>query len=486
MANRNIIYSHSEAVAKVFHYTSDDNFDVDVFDIEDILSINTNKDINSPSGVFSIKAAPSKNWKKLVRNGDWIMIFFSKDGEKRLRMLGNIDRVSRTKEIDAETGSMAVRYMIYGRDFGKVFEKTNIYYNPFLPQNNPAIIDTIFRKEGITFSGSPNEIIEQLLSVFLGGGIQSIEILNQWFISDDLKREVLKSETNEGSDSNVRFYDLLDFAQIEAVQGYKAYESISVLSGFLWNLMKQNSNPAINEFFTELRYDKETKITKPTIYLRMIPFSDQDFTVPETEVTNDEIKKFIDLERVSITDDEIISEDVGESDHVKFNFFLITASGRPFHNEQMISNFAISDEIPKIDEDSIKKNGLLLRTDSTEFAFLATGKRGELSFNILRAWNRLMTHWFENAHKLESGTMVINGNPDIFVGKTLEVNNNFLGEKYLYYIEGYQDNWEYPGLWTTSVKLTRGRKLTENEDLKIIEDENSDDKIFTGQTKFIR
>ena len=130
---RPIKYSHSEVSVKVYHYIDETSLKVEIFEIDDLLSINTSKDMSYPSGMFTLKLAPSKNWKKKIKNGDWLEIFFSNDGEKRLKFLGNVDRVSRTREVDAKTGAMSVRYMIFGRNFGKVFEKTNIYYNPCLP-----------------------------------------------------------------------------------------------------------------------------------------------------------------------------------------------------------------------------------------------------------------------------------------------------------------------------------------------------------------
>lgn len=480
--DRKIIHTNSSVSVDVFHYKSDDSYtDVEKFEIDGVIGLTTAKDIASPSGTFNIKITPTQNWKKRIRNGDWVLIYFSNGEEKRLKFLGNVDRVSRVVDVDSD-GTASIKYSVSGRDFGKVFEKTNIYYDPTSPQ--AAQINVNLLKKNILFAGSPDKIVSDIIDVFLGKDIETLESLNQWLIPQKLAKEIKKKNVNPAKKSGTSFYDVLT-KKLDSTLGYKAYESIDSVHGYLWNLLKMNSNEPINELFLELHHDKETNQVLPTIFLRMIPFTDEDYSIESSKVGS--VNRFIDLDRVSITDENIIYEDVGESDHVKFNFFLLTVAGEPFFNRVISTSAAAGGDFPKIDANSIKKYGLLTRIDNTDFAFLS-GKEevGISAIDILNGWNNLLAHWYENAHKLESGTMKINGNLDVEIGKVLEVEYTKFGnnDKYLYYIEGYENEWEYPGLWTTSLKLTRGRK--ENKQRKIIEDSNDTDKQYVGTSNIVR
>lgn len=466
----NIQYTNSKCEVKVYHYINDIDLSVESFIIKDLLSVQTQKEISNPSGMFTIKIAPSKNWKKKIKPGDWLTIAFENRGVKRIRMLGNVDRVAKTKEVN-DKGVIRTVYAVYGRDFGKVFEKTNIYFNPFLSRNLKADIAAL--KTGLIFTGSPKDIINRLLDVFLGPGTESIPELQQWYIPSELKRDILPNDTSKSRGPS--FFDVLD-KQMQDVIGYKAYKNLSDLQGFLWNLLKQNSNEPINELFVELIHDKNN-VVKPTIVLRPYPYTTNAFDNPGNLGA---LPLITDIPRVRITDKEIIFDDVGNSDHVRFNFILLTSSSPEFINENLIADVIGSNEVPVVDQQSINKYGLRLRTDTTEFAAFNNGLKEKFDPILLKHMNFLLAHWWLGAHRLESGTLKIVGNLDVEIGKTIEITNKY-DEKYLYYIEGYDHQWEYPKLWTTTLKLTRGQYLDEKNNLKDTEEYRTETDL-TGKT----
>ena len=472
----NIKYSHSEVRVEVYHYTDETTTSVKVIELKDIIAMQLSKDINSPSGSFNLTSSSSQNWKRQVSPGDWILIYLKNDEEERLKMIGNVDRVSRVEEVSGE-GILTVKYQISGRDFGKVFEKTNIYFNPFVAVS--AAIDQIILKEGILLEGSPSEVITKTINLFLGKGLESVPGLNQWFISKELKSAIFGNQAQiQIKSEGASFIDILDLSEIKETRGYTVYESISALQGFLFNLLKQKSNPPINELFLELKFDPKTKITKPAVFHGIIPFTEEKFIV---DASAGEARKFVDLDKVTITDKDILFSDLGEADHNRFNFIFITSSGSAYFNQEYLPDIQAAGDIPKINIDSIKRNGLLLRADTTDMGFVLRAKKGENDFAILKAWNHLLAHWWENSHKLESGTMRILYNKDVYLGKVLEVTYENLQEKFLYYIEGYNISWAYPGTLLMDLNLTRGRK--EKYDNRFIEQSNTDDLIYTRQNK---
>lgn len=481
--NRNVKSYNSKVRVFVYSYTDDNSLSATKTEITHITQVITDKTLSQPSGTFTLKLAASKNWKKIIKPGDWVTIEFSNKGEYRLKMLGNVDRVTRTKEIDQDSGSLKTIFVVYGRDFGKVFEKTNIYFNAFLSRQ--IAVDNIVLRDGLLLLGSPTQIISKILQIFLGSGTENIPELNQWLIPKNLKADILVQETiSNTKQKGSSFYDILKQDLNETV-GYKAYQNVSNIQGYLWNLLKQNSNEAINELFLELKYDKQTQTVRPTISLRPHPFSlnnlNEEFSDNVVASNLGKIIYYKDLERVKITDEDIIFEDLGESDHVRFNFIFMTASGIDFAGENAFASWSNTEpKIPIVNENSIQKHGLNMRTDVTDFANLTTKVNSEqFDPTILKNFNILLNHWYKDAHLLESGTLKIVGNINVELGKTVEVEFKKLGETYLYYIEGYSNDFQFPNLWTTTLKLSRGYRL-DSKELKTIENQNSENKKYTG------
>jgi hypothetical protein len=100
---------------------------------------------------------------------------------------------------------------------------------------------------------------------------------------------------------------------------------------------------------------------------------------------------------------------------------------------------------------------------------------------IIRGWNVLVKHWFLENHNLETGTMSISGKTSIRVGKRLVVSEGKLNSKKQFYIEGVSDEWVYPGQWTQTLQLTRGKYFDgSNSDLTI--NKLTDQSNLTGKS----
>jgi len=512
--SQNIIHSNSGARLVVLHYvyepsnrlTVAENMKVAKVETEDILKYNYSKSLGEPSGTFSISLLPTRNWKKLIRNGDWLVLYMQKNGKEVPKIL-NVDRVARIKEVD-ENGTVTVTFIVSGRDYGKVLEKTNIYYNPFL---GTAIYRgiVILTKEGI-LRGTPTFLVKKFLDIYLGNSIDSkvaesaekadIAELNQWFIPQELKWELgISSKTHkraklrgdvDTSDISINeavgvewpsFYDILNVDYLQETDGAKTYDDSSNIQGILWNLLKEASNEQVNELFLE--HKTVNGITEPALIMRSIPFTEPSHKFKaKNNIGNDILIKMIDLDRIVVEDKEIWSEDLGETDHVKFNFFLLSSTAGSFSNELLSIAYQFGEiKYPRLNAASIQRNGTLLRTDSTDFAFEATVDNKDDFIESLKAFNERLYYWWKDAHKFESGVMEIDGNPYMEVGKALEARYSS-GETYLYYIEGYTHTWDFPNIMQTSLQLTRGRRLIGSVGQSYIEDANDNDKKFTGQT----
>lgn len=113
----------------------------------------------------------------------------------------------------------------------------------------------------------------------------------------------------------------------------------------LFELLKQYSNPTINEMYTALRVNPEGLIM-PTLVFRQIPFTTD--ALPETR--NLPVTRFLSLPRWVIPDVMIESLDVGRSDATRTNFVSVYGASSLIQNNiqvqyQLIQNEPIRDDL---------------------------------------------------------------------------------------------------------------------------------------------
>ena len=119
----------------------------------------------------------------------------------------------------------------------------------------------------------------------------------------------------------------------------------------LWSILNQYSNSPINELYTCFRVTKNNRVM-PTIVLRQIPFTTDDFDAGSTTVT-----RFMNLPRWRISSALITGYDLGRDEAARINF--VQYFGRSTIGKDGVS---ISEEIAQanylFDKDDVKRNGL--------------------------------------------------------------------------------------------------------------------------------
>jgi len=257
-----------------------------------VKTMSYSKSKSDASGNFVVDLTSDQEWTSVVRPGDWVMLYLSrfgidKEGTKGLICLGSIDRVARRKNTTKD-GKKIFTYRISGRDFGKIFEKSKFYYNPYVPkevQNNFVIL-----KKGFKITGSPIEFIESYLSLYFGDGFTTRLSANKKpeKISSDKFNQVrlpqqiytafgLPKETgNFGDILRTEFGGITDDLFPE---GYSwAIPSERAINSSLWEIMMSISNPLMNEFFLSMKYYPLEDKVFPTLTLRKLPYSQDNYT----------------------------------------------------------------------------------------------------------------------------------------------------------------------------------------------------------------
>lgn len=148
---------------------------------DDVVSVSVGKTIKG-AGQANLMILPRVNYMNLIRPNDYINIYFNiGDGEGWTRtFFGFVDRIEETYSV-SQDGAPRTQYDILCTDFYKIFEKTNIYFNPHLAGRpdlsgeffgTPNIGGLALMTSGVRVHGSPADIVVNLLLLLLGFGTQ--------------------------------------------------------------------------------------------------------------------------------------------------------------------------------------------------------------------------------------------------------------------------------------------------------------------------
>jgi LysM repeat protein len=292
---------------------------------EEIASLRISKSIEQAAGTFEIQLHPVENWKQKLSPGDWVMIYMhdkygmknqleDSQDTKNLLMLANVDRVARSLEKDETTDKVRLRYVISGRGFGKVFEESDIWFDPYCGQVNTLNSVTLVNA-GLELLGSPTEMINKLIDVFLGPGAKfsngSTPDLSNWKIPTEMARvfgKTIKGSLADpgtapslnvgngfGFSDKPKFYDILRKEIKENLPGFKARQMLTLDSnGSLNDLLHRSSNQIVNEMFYEDVRNSDGSVHPAIVVIPrpvQTPFFDDVFAIPGAATPKVEPKK---------------------------------------------------------------------------------------------------------------------------------------------------------------------------------------------------
>ena len=459
------------------HLMKDSLWDTDNYIIVDeILSVSINKSIGQ-KGSINISLATQVNWKAKLAPGDWFIVYvfnteknittqILEESKDKIVFIGNIDRVARqiAKDDDDKT---TLRYQIAGSNFVKVFEKTDIWFNPYA--NQEKVVDIAMNEAGLALFGSPNELISRALKIFLGPGDTIGDYvsppLNQWKMPPALM--------SMWPDLGTTFYDLLDQSIADDLPGNAIRQMLTLDSnGSLLDLLGRWSNPLVNElFFDECRGGAGGQEVRPTIKLRPRPLNTE--FIKEHFVKNDRAWKVVEnnyqtifehsyLHSLEISEIEIKYQDLGHDDHSRFNMIWLksqdASNGMNSMGTANMGTRGVGLGLPTFNEPSINRYGLNRLDQQLEFFFEeASGPYANVSnLNLVKAFIGQLYDFHYCNHMYETGTIETTGVMEAELGRSLKIKHTEGPDK-IYYIEGYSHNYTYPSHWTTTFTVTHGQ-----------------------------
>lgn len=442
-----------------------------------VINCTFTKTISKPSGNFSFTLSNSPqrgtgDWKDIIKRGSWCVIYMSQDGDlvmpsdpgspifstqnsPKIRCIGFIDRVAVRGEVN-DRGAFDAVYEVSGRDFGVVYEDTDLWHNIFAMDK---IMLESFGAGGLNFLG--NIPIDNVIS-FLHRLIYNpkavpgasprdnslLSIGQQWLMPSQLLKDV---GIRSGLEPFWGELDVLDISPTKATMPVAS--AASFVHGGAWDALKRNSVPQFHELFTET-----TDAGLPKLVFRPMPFAINKLKYPTVAPT---IKHYMDVTAVTVEPIDVISFNLGEDNYQRYNSFFTKVSSGLINVANDITGIEAFG-FPRHVKDSIKRYGFrAMHLSIDSLVKNAEKTEGASDIRLLGEFNELSYDFFNNLVFSETGDIVMVGNNKIKVGKCVRFQEGtpYIGGK-RYYIEGYTDSFlvDEKGAtsWTQTVMVTRG------------------------------
>lgn len=418
-----------------------------------LISVSTSKVLGQPAGTFEVELKTrDPDFLDKVMDDDWVDISFTRGARVYATMRGLIDSIQRVESVN-EQDATDVTYTISGRDFGKCFERTEIYFNRFLAEGLGGVT-RIFAAADPNLFGDVRKTVETFLLYFLTD-LSNTTGATSWRVASGMP----------GLPDNELLAKVLQFPRSGGWSYGQGYTNnpprVSFLPAFmdpqgsnLWSLAQQWSDPGFCELYTELTKADGTipsveeaeelrfEDSAMSVILRDRPFPFGDnprndsfwFDLPTLEITRQDIEGVLAMTRG------------GEE---RFNAFFV--KGKAFaeaagNNIELVA--------PLVDLQSVRKHGFRRFDITTEYVPDPDSRWPEFITRqraLARDWHML------NPYLLSGNITLARGFPELRIGTRLRIAAGEHGQpEETYYTEGVYHSWsQYAGM-KTSASLTRG------------------------------
>lgn len=441
-----------------------------------VINVHTHKDLGSASGTFSITVKPSREaetlFKRLV-DDDWIDIVFYKNDEGYHVMRGLIDEIRRPRRVGG-TGATVENFVISGRDFGKIWESTPIWFSPIANDFITSIQSKISLQYIPEMSGHPGKVPLVFLKTFIEPMFSMAGI--NWdppkgmpgLMPGTFLRNVNFQESKEELAAQ-----LLDSTKIGSSKYFQNKpqrlnfnpNGISP-DGMAWDLAKEYSDPNFTELYVDILpngdpFSPRISLGDPISPLETqmaVVIRDKPFLVSGSVMTSlVYLPSWATLPTHTLARQEIVDDDVGRSGFERYNAFYVT----PKVSQELLQTFGVQAMAPFIDKNSIKRHGL--RRLDVLSSVLADTLNGVTEHTLNLYQKMILRDWYCLNPYFLSGTITTgHGRPDIKIGSKLRIPGVFSINPLdnepdeTYYIESVDQDWTAgPGM-RTSIGVTRG------------------------------
>lgn len=196
-----------------------------------------------------------------------------------------------------------------------------------------------------------------------------------------------------------------------------------------WDILNQYTNAPLNEFFTCFRTSPDTGNTMPTVVLRQIPFTNEDFfetnNIPTGTIP---VTMFMNVPRWKIHPTLVTSQDIGRDEVLRINYVQVFA--RLLQGGELGSDYTLesSNHNYRFDVNDIQRSGLRPKVTASMFDLYST-PASRTSFNSPN-WARIHADALIGGHLKMNGTFVCAG-----IQAPIAIGDNLEFEDVVYHIE---------------------------------------------------
>ncbi len=415
-----------------------------------LTSLSTSKTISDPAGSWTatVKASPHVPYDLLrtILDDDWVDVSFYKHGEQFHVMRGRLDSVRRSDR--ASTGVTVREYEIAGRDHGKVFAVTPVWFNRWTSEDIGGALTLAARLVGGNFAQPPPSDVMRFMLI---GYLQQFGTLGRsaWALPSGLRA---------GADrfiNAVQFFDQ-DYSNNPARAAILP-NMMSLGDTTTWDLARSWSDPMFCELFCDLvvargagvDYQASGSALSPDASRMAVVFRDRPF--PTHESTGG-IKQGPWYKRVithEIPAEHVVSTSLGRSGDERYNTFMLSPQVQALVGEASVDMTA-----PLMDRGDILQHGL--RRMDVDTRYVSTAEATDLVLSA--ASRRRIRDWHALDAYLLNGSIVLGlGRPDIRVGSKVVLRARRSEDADVTcYVEGVHHSWELTRGMSTTLQVTRG------------------------------
>lgn len=358
----------------------------------DIISVNTSRDMSQDCPTFTVVLVWRNNWFEQLSSNDMLIIRMQRPPEeKRTVFYGLIDDIRKT--IDFSSGKPQRSVQVTGRGFNKAFVNFDVGLISSIAMDNSKGFYT-----GLTqLAGNVTSFaaIEKMIEFYVGRAIR-------YKFADDTAYEDHFQYIGKPNPTE----KLMD------TTSYNSY------NGSLWNFFKELGNSPFNETYWEIADEK------PSMIHRRTPFNKEDWDALPVTV---------------VPDCDLISDQTGRSDLETYTVFSVKQT--KLGND--ISNTIRPVWYPLFYE----KYGIShLQVQTAYEPATGTVQGASNPFNIELFNFNCKNNVFEN------GNIVVSGKACYQVGDRLILEYNGME----YYVESVSHAFNCYNTWTTTLGVTRG------------------------------
>lgn len=422
-----------------------------------LISASTNKAIGAPSGNFVLQMKASRGVQTLFEDlvdDDWVDIVIYRHDQPWHTMRGLVDEIRRSKATTG-TGATVEVFTVTGRDFGKVWELSPVWFSPYGNDLvSKAVANKVFQARP-RILGSPDTVVKAFLRDFL----EQITTA----VGPNWSPPAGMPNMDPGSFiDNVQF-NVENFQNIPPRKAFNPQHMAP--TGTLWSLAQQYTDPMFCEMWVDLLPDADPlspriaagdslspKDTRMTVVLR-----DRPFPVVDPEVTafsfaagtyQDNWKN---VPVLTIPRQQILTSDLGRSGLERFNAYFVAE----VLLQDVAKEGAVNIIAPLYDKEGIKRHGF--RRMDVQSRQVPDEKA--LAFKTMAdTQRRLIRDWYcLNPYLLNGSVELAVGRPDIKVGTRVRVPATVgEGSEESYYVEQIGHSWTFGSSVKTSLGVVRG------------------------------